>query len=84
MHYVLLTVGVGKHAEKLWCAVTCLGKVPLILSHDWFKKHNPDIDWTTGDVKLSHCKRSIRTHIAQSRAYSDKCLDCITYTNTNS
>ena len=46
MHYVLLTVGVGKHAEKLWCAVTCLGKVPLILGHDWLKKHNPDIDWT--------------------------------------
>ncbi|KIM64091.1 hypothetical protein SCLCIDRAFT_23718 [Scleroderma citrinum Foug A] len=55
MHYVLLTVSVGKHAEKLWCAVTCLGKVPLILSHDWLKKHNPDIDWTTGDIKLSCC-----------------------------
>ena len=54
-HYVLLTVGVGKHAEKLWCEVTCLGKVPLILGHDWLKKHNPDIDWMTGDVKLSHC-----------------------------
>ena len=36
-HYVLLTVGVGKHTEKLWCAVTCLGKVPLILGHDWLK-----------------------------------------------
>ena len=54
-HYVLLTVGVGKHAEKLWCMVTCLGKVPLILGHDWLKKHNPDIDWTTGDIKLSRC-----------------------------
>ena len=52
-HYVLLTVGVGKHAEKLWCAVTCLGKVPLILGHDWLEKHNPDIDWTTSDIKLS-------------------------------
>ena len=51
-HYVLLTVGVGKHAEKLWCAVTCLGKVPLILGHDWLKKHNPNIDWTTSDVRL--------------------------------
>ncbi|KIM57895.1 hypothetical protein SCLCIDRAFT_95692, partial [Scleroderma citrinum Foug A] len=48
-------VSVGKHAEKLWCAVTCLGKVPLILDHDWLKKHNPNIDWTTGDVKLSRC-----------------------------
>ncbi|KIM52334.1 hypothetical protein SCLCIDRAFT_93187, partial [Scleroderma citrinum Foug A] len=40
---------------NLWCAVTCLGKVPLILGHDWLKKHNPDIDWTTGDVTLSRC-----------------------------
>ncbi|KIM59771.1 hypothetical protein SCLCIDRAFT_97564, partial [Scleroderma citrinum Foug A] len=40
---------------NLWCAVTCLGKVPLILGHDWLKKHNPNIDWTTGDVNLSRC-----------------------------
>ena len=53
-HYVLLMVSVGKHAEKLWYAVSCLGKVPLILGHDWLKKHNPNIDWTTDDVKLSH------------------------------
>ena len=25
-HYVLLTVGVGKHAEQLWCTVTCIRK----------------------------------------------------------
>ena len=62
-HYVLLTVGVGKHAEKLWCAVTCLGKVPLILSHNWLKKHNPDIDWMTGDVRLSCCPPQVQvTH----------------------
>ena len=69
MHYVLLTVGVGKHTEKLWCAVTCLGKVPLILGHDWLKKHNLDIDWTTGDVKLSccppECKSLMDTHFAK-------------------
>ena len=54
-HYVLLTVGVEKHTEQLWCAVTCLGKVPLILGHDWLKKHNLNIDWMTGDIKLSCC-----------------------------
>ena len=68
-HYVLLTVGIGKHSERLWCAVTCLGKVPLILGHDWLKKHNPDIDWTTGDVKLSRCppecKSLMDTHFAK-------------------
>ena len=54
-YYVLLTVGVEKHTEQLWCAVTCLGKVPLILGHDWLKKHNLNIDWMTGDIKLSCC-----------------------------
>ncbi|KIM58954.1 hypothetical protein SCLCIDRAFT_75643, partial [Scleroderma citrinum Foug A] len=43
----------GDITHYLWCAVMCLGKLPLILGHDWLKKHNPDIDWTTGDIKLS-------------------------------
>jgi len=55
MHYVLLTIHVGKHAEKLWCAVTCFGKMLLILGHTWLKKHNPSIDWTTGLVNLNRC-----------------------------
>jgi len=54
-HYVFLTIGIGKHAEKLWCAVTCLGKIPLILGHTWLRKHNPDIDWVTGKVNLTRC-----------------------------
>jgi len=69
MHYVLLTVGIGKHAEKLWCAVTCLGKVPLILSHTWLQKHNPDIDWVTGKVNLTwcppECKSLLETRFAK-------------------
>jgi len=54
-HYVSLTVSIGKHAKKLWCAVTCLGKVLLILGHTWLQKHNPDIDWVTGKVYLTWC-----------------------------
>ena len=48
-------VGSEKHTEKLWCAVTCLGKVPLILGHTWLRKHNSDIDWVTGQVNLTRC-----------------------------
>ena len=70
-HYVLLTVGVGKHAEKLWCAVTCLGKVPLILGHDWLKKHNPNIDWTTGEVKLSRCPPRVQVTYGHAVSQSE-------------
>jgi len=69
MHYVMLTIGIGKHAEKLWCAVTCLGKVSLILSHTWLRKHNPNIDWITGKVGLTwcppECKSLLETHFAK-------------------
>ena len=34
-HFVSVIIKIGKHAEKLWCAVTCLGKTPLILGHTW-------------------------------------------------
>ncbi|KAG6325933.1 hypothetical protein ID866_13156, partial [Astraeus odoratus] len=37
----------GKHAEKLWCYATNLGKTPMILGHMWLKTHNPEIDWVT-------------------------------------
>ena len=68
-HYVLLTIGIGKHAEKLWCAVTCLGKVPLILGHTWLRKHNSNIDWVSGKVNLTRCppecKSLLETHFAK-------------------
>ena len=34
-HFVSIIIKIGRHAEKLWCAVTCLGKTPLILNDVW-------------------------------------------------
>ena len=33
--------------------VTSLGKQKLILGHSWLWKHNLEIDWAKGDVKMS-------------------------------
>ena len=44
-----------KHSERTLFAVTSLGKQKLILGHSWLRKHNPEIDWVTGDVKMSRC-----------------------------
>jgi len=41
------------HSELF--AVTGLGKQKLILGHSWLWKHNPEIDWVTGEVKMSRC-----------------------------
>ena len=35
-----------------------LGSQKVIMGHSWLQKHNPDIDWTTGEVKMSCCSDS--------------------------
>jgi len=43
------------HLEQTLFTVTGLGKQKLILGHSWLRKHNPEIDWGTGEVKMSRC-----------------------------
>jgi len=43
------------HLERTLFTVTGLGKQKLILGHSWLRKHNPEIDWVTGEVKMSRC-----------------------------
>ena len=43
------------HSERTLFAVTGLGRQNLILGHTWLQKHNPEIDWVTGEVKMSRC-----------------------------
>ena len=60
-HFVSVIIKIGKHAEKLWCAVTCLGKTPLILGHTWLRKHNPDVDWSSGKIMLNKCPQECQS-----------------------
>ena len=41
------------HAEQAVFAVTSLGKQDIILGYTWLHLHNPDIDWSTREVKMS-------------------------------
>ena len=43
------------HSERMLLAVSGLGKQSLILGYDWFKDHNPKIDWKKGEVKMTCC-----------------------------
>jgi hypothetical protein len=43
------------HSECTQLAVTRLGKQSLILGYNWLCNHNPEINWQTKDVKMSHC-----------------------------
>jgi predicted aspartyl protease len=43
------------HSERTQLAITCLGKQSLILGYNWLQNHNPEINWQTKNVKMSHC-----------------------------
>ena len=32
-----------------------VGDKAIVLGHTWLAEHNPDINWCTGEVKLTHC-----------------------------
>jgi hypothetical protein len=53
---VELVLKYKNHSERAFFAVTSLGrKHNVIMGHTWLHKHNPDIDWTTGEVKMTRC-----------------------------
>jgi predicted aspartyl protease len=43
-----------QHSEHTQLAVTRLGEQSLILGYNWLHNHNPEINWQTKDVKMSH------------------------------
>jgi len=52
---VYLILRYQNHLERTLFTVTGLGKQKLILGHSWLQKHNPEIYWVTGEVKMSRC-----------------------------
>ena len=43
------------HSEHILLAVTRLGKQSMILGMTWLNKHNPEIDFRAGTVKMTRC-----------------------------
>ena len=43
------------HSERMLLAISGLGKQSLILGYNWFKDHNPKIDWEKEEVEMTHC-----------------------------
>ena len=44
---------IKNNKEILEFAVTNLGKRDIFLGHDWLSHHNPDIDWTNGEISFA-------------------------------
>ena len=45
------------HKEDVTFEVCDLGKVNLIIGFMWLQKHNPEINWLTGEITFSRCPK---------------------------
>ena len=52
---VSLILQYKNHSEWTTFCITNLGKQKLILGYSWLWKHNPEIYWSKGNVKMSRC-----------------------------
>jgi len=43
------------HIERMRIDVCDLGKTEIILGMPWLATHNPEINWKTGEVKMTRC-----------------------------
>ena len=58
--YVWLDVAVGFHVSRQACLVTDLGNKDMFLGFSYLRRHNPEIDWATGEFKFSRCPETCR------------------------
>jgi hypothetical protein len=49
------------HSKHIQLAVTRLGKQHVILGYSWLQKHNPEINWETKEVRMTHCPTECHT-----------------------
>jgi len=55
MHQVECNVFYKGHMEKMRIDVCDLEKTEVILGMPWLAAHNPEINWETGEVKMTKC-----------------------------
>ncbi|KAF8644086.1 hypothetical protein AX16_008700 [Volvariella volvacea WC 439] len=46
---------IGDHHELIDLAITDLGQTSLFIGYDWLRRHNPDINWETGQIDFNRC-----------------------------
>jgi len=66
-HEVTLMMSHKGHKEKAVFEVCDLGKSTVIIGYTWLQKHNPMIDWKTGDIKFTRCPRECNITIKKCK-----------------
>jgi transposase InsO family protein len=72
-----ITMRYKSHSERAILAVTSLGRQDMLLGLPWLREHNPEVDWRTGEVKMTRClhgrctqcREDQRTRRRETKAY---------------
>jgi len=54
-HQVEVNVYYKGYVERMRMDVCDLGKIEVILEMPWLQTYNPEINWETGEVKMTKC-----------------------------
>jgi len=54
-HWVEVNVYYKSHVERMKIDVCDLGRTEVILEMPWLQAHNPEINWETGEVRMTRC-----------------------------
>jgi len=54
-HEVEVNMYYKSHVERMRMDVYDLGRTEVILGMPWLAAHNPEINWETGEVKMTRC-----------------------------
>jgi len=55
IHQIRVNVYYQSHIERMRMNVCNLGRTEVILGIPWLAAHNPEINWETGEVKMTRC-----------------------------
>ena len=55
MHQVEVNVYYKNHIERIRMNVCNLGRTDIILGMPWLQAYNPEINWKTGEVRITRC-----------------------------
>ena len=55
------------HTERATFAVCDLGDKAAIIGHTWLFRHNPEVDWQTGEVKFTRCPSQCHVGIRDAK-----------------
>ena len=64
-HQVEVNMYYKDHFERMRMNVCNLGKIDIILGMLWLQAHNLEINWETGEVKITRCPPLCRKNIKQ-------------------